>query len=102
MFCQLHLVYIVQQVNHIFYPKHLYKSGLIYQDNLDNQTTDFTIYSERLPDNPDSFSVEELEESGFKKMIKLIGEKKEIDGKLARKYIYRIPEDKIKELLELK
>lgn len=71
----------------------------IYQDSLDNQKPDFTIYSESIPNNPNSFSVKELEESGFKKMIKLIGERKEIDGHLARKYIYRIPEDKFKELL---
>jgi hypothetical protein len=71
----------------------------IYQDTLNNQKPDFTVYCEDLPDNLESFTQKELEASGINKMMKPPGERKEIDGKFARRYIYRIPEEKIKELL---
>ena len=84
----------------LFLKKEMIITFDIYQDKIDNQNPDFTIYCDDVPDNPNSFSVEELQKSGIKKMIKLTGERKEYAGKLARKYIYRISEEKIKELLK--
>ncbi len=72
----------------------------IYQDSLDNQKPNFTIYSESIPDNLDKFNEKELEESGLKKMIKFNPERKDINGKLARQYIVRIPAEKVEKLLD--
>jgi hypothetical protein len=72
----------------------------IYQDTLDNQNPDFTIYSENIPNNQNNFTVKELKKSGLKKMIKFNPETREISDKLARKYIIIIPEKKLKELLD--
>mgnify|MGYP001606613583 CR=1 FL=1 len=71
----------------------------IYQDSLDKQNPNFTVYCDWIPKNPNKLSMEDIEKSGLKKMMKLVGERKEIVGRLARKYIYRIPEEKIRELL---
>ena len=71
----------------------------ILQDKLDNQKPNLAIYSESLPDNKESFSVEELELSGFKKMIKPKIEVREKDGVFGRQYLCRITEEQLKELL---
>jgi hypothetical protein len=71
----------------------------IYQDSLDNQKPDFTIYSELLPKNLNSFSQEELNKSGLNKMIKPLEEKKDMTEHLGRTYTYRITEKQLKDFL---
>ena len=71
----------------------------IYQDTLDNQKPDFTVYSEASPNDNNKIEIKELNNLGLKKMAKFSPEKKDIMDKLGRKYIVRITEDKLKELL---
>jgi len=72
----------------------------IYQDTIENQKPDFTVYSENEPDNDNSVMQEELEESGLKKVIKLVPERRYLAESLGAIYTIRIPEEKLKELLD--
>jgi len=72
----------------------------IYQDSLENQKPDFTIYSESIPDNLEKFTQLELENSGFKKMIKLPLKKRDMLEHYGRNYIALVTEEQLKELLD--
>ena len=70
----------------------------IYQDSLGNQNPNLIVYCEHIPDNPNSFNVEELQKSGLKKIIKLIGKRNEMADKFGRTYTYRITEKQLRGL----
>ena len=73
----------------------------IYQDKLDNQKPNFTVYSALIPDKEDVMTIDEIQKSGLKKMVKFNPEVKEMTENLGRNYTVRIPEKTIKELLEI-
>ena len=72
----------------------------IYQDELDDQNPELTVYVEDIPQNPNKCSVEELNKSGLKKTIRLIEDRKEMSEHLGRTYTYRITEKQLKQLLK--
>jgi len=74
----------------------------IFQDILERQNPDLTLYFDYVPDNPNSCTLEELKKTAVKKMMKPVGEIRDIPDRIGRIYAYRVEENKLKELLKIK
>lgn len=73
------------------------KTDLILEFNTDTKT--LSIFSMHDPDNPNKVSQKEIELSGAKRQIKLLGEKTELMGSFGGKYTFKIRQEVIRALI---